>query len=388
MRCALGRIIAQPSAKEKVQSRSLACGQLRRLTIVLDYGIIGSHRLHQFPIPFQPMPITLADIAARADVSLSTVSRVLNNKEHVSISTRNAVLEAVTALGYSRQDSRREENIDTVLLLVHESNLSRINDSAMAQDMERLIVAGAQDTLRAVGVFTQLAHQQLGHTKTFDLPRVSNLAGVINIGSIFNPILLRKLLSDGVRVVCAGSQDPTLPLDSVTLDFQDAYLQIVRHLVDRGHRTIGLMNAPDTVASSTTRYMAYRLALALHDLPYAPEQTTSGAFTFLAGDEMTRALIAGCPGIDAIIYGDDDMAVGGMRALRSMGRRVPDDIAVVGMFNYDIGTFTDPPLTTVNIDKYEIGRVAAQRLLMRMEGIEGPPWSLTLPVQLVVRNSA
>ncbi len=175
--------------------------------------------LLKFTTKHHLMAITLADISARADVSLSTVSRVLNNKAHVSIGTRTAVLEAIAALGYRRQDARREENVDTVLLLIHESVLERINDSAMAQDMERVIVAGAQDMLQSVGIHTQMAHQQLGRTKSFDLPRISNLAGVINIGSICNPFFLRKLIGDGVKVVRAGTQSPELPLDSASLDF-------------------------------------------------------------------------------------------------------------------------------------------------------------------------
>ncbi len=165
-------------------------------------------------------------------------------------------------------------------------------------------------------------------------------------------------------------------------------MQIVRHLVDRGHRTIGMTRGVVDSASSTARYNAYRLALALHDLPFSPEQTTTGHFNYFSGDEMTRALLAACPSIDAIIYGDDNMAVGGMRALRSMGRKVPDDVAVVGMFNYEIGTFTEPQLTTLDFDKYEVGRATAQRLIMRLEGIEGPPWTLTLPTQLIVRDSS
>ena len=107
-----------------------------------------------------------------------------------------------------------------------------------------------------------------------------------------------------------------------------------------------------------------------------------------SGDETTQKILAACPAVDALIYGDDDMAVGGLRALRSLGRRVPDDIAVAGMFNYEIGGYTDPPLTTIDFDKFEMGRAAAQRLILRMEGASGPPWTITLPTQLIVRDSA
>lgn len=334
------------------------------------------------------MPVTLADISARAEVSLSTVSRVLNNKEHVSTPTRNAVLEALTSLGYTRQDARREENLDTVLLFVHEGSPERMTDGTMAQDMERLIVAGAQNTLRAAGFLTQLAHKQLGRTTGFTLPRVSNLVGAINIGSTSNINLLRKMVQDGVPTVVAGSPAPELPLDSVTLDFKGALQQIVQYLAGRGHRTIGLVNGPPTTGSSTARSLAFRLALLVEDLPCAQEQMVSGNYSFSSGDTMTEQILAACPTVDALIYADDDMAVGGLRALRGMGRKVPEDIAVVGMFNYDIGNYTDPRLTTVDIDKYEIGRAAALRLAMRLQGDVGPHWSITLPTQLILRDSA
>ncbi len=334
------------------------------------------------------MPTTLADIAKRADVSLSTVSRVLNNKEHVSLGTRTAVLEAVTTLGYSRQDSRREENAETVLIIVDEGSAERPAEGTMSQDAERLIVSGIQSVLRAEGYHTQLAHKQFGKTKNFDLPRVSNLAGALNVGSMSNPHLLRKLIHDGVPTVMTGSPYPGIALDSVTLDFKSAMLQIVDHLVARGRRTIGLVNGPQGAGSSIAREHGLRVALASHGISFAPEQMCHGAFTFASGDENTLAILAACPTLDALVFADDDMAVGGLRALRRMERAVPDEIAVVGMFDYEIANFTEPPLTTIGLDKQELGRAAAQRLIMRMQSKGGPPWTITLPTQLVVRKSS
>ena len=388
-------IIAHPPAKEKAHRLPKSCGarevhlmRCKCLLVMQSGGILDATALHQITHFLHAMPITLADIAKRADVSLSTVSRVLNNKEHVSIGTRTAVLEAVTFLGYSRQDARREENLETVLLIVHEGSAESTGDGTMSQDAERLVVAGVYSVLRAEGYATQLAHKQFGKTRGFELPRVSNLVGAINIGSISNPHLLRKLQSDGVPIIIAGSPVPNVTADSVTLDFKSAMLQIVDHLVQRGHRVIGLVNGPEAAASSVSRLHGYRLALALHNLPFAPEQLMTASFTFSSGDEMTEAILEACPTLDALIFGDDDMAVGGLRALRRMGRQVPNDIAVVGTFNYEISNFTDPPLTTVDLDKHELGRAAAQRLIMRMHGNSGPPWTITLPATLIVRASA
>jgi len=362
------------------------------LTFFHDSGIIMTTVLQQIRIclqlitPSTPMPVTLSDIAKHADVSLSTVSRVLNNKDHVSIEARASVLEAIAALGYSRRDLRRDDQAETVLLLIHEGGSLTSPDGTMALEMERSLTASAQAVLHEEGFHVQIVQTSPDRVST--LPSVQNPIGAVNIGGIADRSLLTGFLDQGVPIVIAGSHVRPLPVDCVTIDLHDSMLQVVQHLVERGRRTIGLVNGPPSTTTSRERYLGLRLALSLHDLPFDPCQTVSGNFTFASGDEMTRRLLEQCPDVDAIVYGDDDMAVGGLRALRSLGRQVPGDLSVVGYYDYEIAQFTEPSLTSVAFDKYAMGAVAARRLITLIGSQPQAPHMIVLPTQLRVRSSS
>src|SRR5690606_39328284 len=104
---------------------------------------------------------------------------------------------------------------------------------------------------------------------------------------------------------------------------------------------------------------ALRLSLHLHDLPYVPEQAVFSDFNAEAGHRDTLRLLEQCPDVDAILYGDDNMAMGGLRALKETGRRVPDDVAIVGFHGYEVGQYTDPPLPSAEFDMaMQIGRAS------------------------------
>lgn len=332
------------------------------------------------------MPVTLSDVAKRARVSLSTVSRVLNQKDHVSPEARASVLAAMAALGYNRRDIRRDGQAETILLLVHEGSSPVNSDGSVAYEMERLLIGGAKSVLLEEGYNVQLV--QTSTERGSNLPDGRRAAGAINIGGIADRDLLARLLEDAVPLVVAGSHVRPLAVDCVTIDFHHSMLHVVQHLVERGRRRIGLVNGPPTTTTSEERYLGLRLALALHELPFDTSQVVSGHFTFAGGDDMTRTLLEQCPDVDAIVYGDDDMAVGGLRALRSLGRQVPTEVSVVGYYDYKIAQFTEPPLTSVSFDKQAMGAVAAQRLCTLMADPATYTQTIVLPTLLTVRASS
>jgi DNA-binding LacI/PurR family transcriptional regulator len=256
----------------------------------------------------------------------------------------------------------------------------------MAYEMERLLIGGAQSVLLRDGYNVQLV--QTSPERSGMLPNGLEPAGVINIGGIADRDLLARLLDEGVPLVVAGSHVNPLAANCVTIDFHHSMLEVVQHLVDRGRRRIALVNGPDTTTTSRERYLGLRLALALHSLPFESEQLISGNFTFASGDETTRRLLQHCPSVDAIIYGDDDMAVGGLRALRSLGRHVPDEISVVGYYDYEIAQFTEPSLTSVSFDKHAMGAIAARRLCELLTHQSQPVQTIVMPSTLTVRASS
>jgi DNA-binding LacI/PurR family transcriptional regulator len=113
-----------------------------------------------------------------------------------------------------------------------------------------------------------------------------------------------------------------------------------------------------------------------------------GDFDAGSGYAMTQRLLAEAPDVDAIAYASDTMALGGVSALREAGRRIPDDVAVTGFYDYDIARFTDPSLTTARVDFQDMGAIAARRLLMLMNEPDGQAWMIVTPCPLIVRASS
>jgi DNA-binding LacI/PurR family transcriptional regulator len=171
-------------------------------------------------------------------------------------------------------------------------------------------------------------------------------------------------------------------------DYAGGAVQAVNHLIARGRRRIGLVNGPSTTTSSEEKHRGFRLALSLHDMLPAPLQTVvCEDFSSECGYAQTRQLLSRMPALDAIVYASDGIAMGGLRALRENDRRVPDDIAVTGFYDYELARFTDPPLTTVHIDLDVMGAIAGRRLCMLLEEPDSQAWCVTVPTSLVVRGS-
>ena len=110
-------------------------------------------------------------------------------------------------------------------------------------------------------------------------------------------------------------------------------------------------------------------------------------FSAESGYQHTHVLLDQCPDLDAIVFADDIIALGGMRAIKEQGYRIPHDIAVTGFGDYTMTDFTDPPLTSVQFDMYRMGVIAAQRLCMLFENPDDYPWLIRIPTSLVVRQS-
>jgi LacI family transcriptional regulator len=164
--------------------------------------------------------------------------------------------------------------------------------------------------------------------------------------------------------------------------------EAVTHLIETGRQRIGLVNGPPTTTSSAAKYEGFRLAQSLHDLAFVPSRVVaSEEFATEPGYRQTLRLLEQAPDLDAIVYAGDRMAVGGLRAIKESGRRVPEDVAITGFYDDEIARFADPPLTSVYVDMHMVGRIAARRLCMLLEEADDEAWCVTVPASLVVRES-
>jgi DNA-binding LacI/PurR family transcriptional regulator len=332
---------------------------------------------------------TLRDIASRANVSTSTVSRVLNDYPYVDDTTRSLVLQIAQELGYTLSVPQRGAlTARSVLLLVRdEENTGDQSRNPIARDFERTVSAGVQAIFDHQGIATRLQRTRMDVDEAPAYANDPAVAGLILLGGMVNRSFVRSLQQAGIPFVIAGAHVLPLRVNCVMADVARGTEQAIEHLVGGGRRAIGLVNGPETTATSAERLKGVRLALAQNDLPLRPNQIITADFHAESGYAQTLQLLARRPDLDAILYADDVMAMGGLRAIKESGRRIPHDVAVVGFYDYDLARFTDPPLTSMRLDMRQIGTIAAKRLGMLLESPEDQDWFVLVEASLVVRES-
>jgi DNA-binding LacI/PurR family transcriptional regulator len=337
------------------------------------------------------MSVTMSDIARLANVSISTVSRVLNNYPYVDEDTRNLVQQVAAQMQYPLGNLRASTRI--VLFLRHAADYYESQQPGEhTLGVENEIVRGVTSVFRSQA--TQCYLQSI--SLTTDKPNLEHIQslgywGIILLGGRISPQVLDKLNKLQIPYVMAGSHCLPHPVDSVLPDYKTGIQMAVEHLLKRGARRIVLISGPETTASSSIKRDGFALGLVLNGYGFSPEQViTTADFTDECSVAATEAALARFPDLDAIIYGCDDMATAGVHTLKVNGKRIPDDVKVIGFHNYARGKYVDPPLTTVACDLVELGKIAAHRLSMLIDNPDdqtNSPWIVSVPTQLIIRSS-
>ena len=335
------------------------------------------------------MRATVRQIAKRSHVSPATVSRVLNNHPHVDDQTRASVMEIATQLGYDIKAARVAPRVfRSILLLVRDENVRPDQELSLSgREFERSVLMALQPVFEQHGIATRLQRTRMEPSEVHTYVNDSGVAGLVLLGGVLNHDFICELQKAQVPFVVVGAHVQPLQVNCVVADYVTGMEQAVSHLAAIGRKRIGLVNGPATTSSSADKYRGFRLGLALHDLTFDSRRVVSADFDAESGYKQTLELLRAVPDLDAIAYAQDTMALGGLRAIKESGHRVPQDIAVTGFYDYEIARFTDPPLTTVHFDISEMGVVAAQRLCSLIEDPETRPLFMVLPTQLIVRQS-
>ena len=333
-------------------------------------------------------PPTLEQVAALAGVSRATVSRVVNGSPKVSPVVRAQVERAVAKLGYVPNRAARSlvtRRADSVALVVSESRARFFSEPFFAG-----MVRGVSAALTETGVQLLLLIAQ-------DLPDRRRLQRYV-VGGHVDGVLLASLHGDdplpgaleraGVPAVLVGRPTGPALVSYVDADNRGGAGKAVEHLARRGHRRIATITGPLDMGVGLDRLDGYRDGLAAAGLAGDEDLVELGDFTEEGGAAaMARLLARPGPPVDAVFAASDLMAAGALLALRAAGRRVPDDVAVVGFEDSVVARYAQPPLTTVRQPIEEMGRQATRLLLARAAG-EPTGMHLILDVELVVRASA
>jgi len=332
---------------------------------------------------------TVRDIAQRANVSIATVSRVLNNTGNVNESIRHAVIKAADELNYPLHNLRIKPQISSSVLVLTRAEVNAIPAHGESQrEFERRVWDAVHSVLDVEGIATRL-QQSLEETEEARTYAADvSINGLILLGGIIRTEFAAELIRLKVPFVIAGSRIEGLAVNSVMVDVAQGIRAAAAHLIAKGHRHIGLVNGPHTTMTSLEKLQGLRLTLAEHDLPFDPQTVVTADFHPDSGYTQTRSLLERAPHLDAILYADDSIALGGLRALREMERAVPDEIAIVGFGDYELSQYTNPMLSTVQFDMNLIGRMAAGRLSMLLDKRDDDAWLMRVPCTFVERQSS
>lgn len=337
---------------------------------------------------------TLEEVAARAGVGRGTVSRVINGSPRVSDATRAAVEAAVAELGYVPNTAARAlaaNRTDAIALVVPEPE-TRFFAEPYFSDMLRGVGAELSDTeMQLLLIFAGSDRERQRLAQYLAAHRVDGVLLVSVHADDPLPDLLSQL---EIPAVISGPRSAAESLPSVDSDNYGGARSAVEHLLGRGRRRIAHITGRLDVYGAERRVAGYRDALRDAGHPESELLIEPGDFTEEGGRRAMTALLSRAPGLDAVFAGSDVMAAGARQVLREAGRRIPDDVALVGYDDSAIARHMDPPLTSVRQPIEEMGRAMIDLLLTEIAARrpaaprEPVRQQAVLPAKLVVRASS
>jgi LacI family transcriptional regulator len=331
---------------------------------------------------------SLADLARMAGVSTSTASRALTRPEMVSKAVAKRVRQLADEVGYSANPfarSLRRQESRTLGLLVPDNTdpffaeVARGIEAACFRAGYTLVLCNSDRSLEKEAAQARvLAEKRVDGVLLFSTSDES--AGTIE-----------WLQRNGVAVVLVERPSPGPAVDCVVSDNRGGVRAAVEHLVAHGHRRIACLVVDLRAGHYAERAAAYRASVAALRLDADPELVRAGLVTYADGLRAARELLALPNPPTALLCTADTLAIGALRGAVVAGKRVPEDVAIVGFGNTEVTAFTNPPLTSVGQQHLEVGALALRTLLRQLQhrGTESdtPPQTYLVPTQLMVRES-
>jgi DNA-binding LacI/PurR family transcriptional regulator len=329
---------------------------------------------------------TLDTVAAAAGVSRATVSRVVNGSPRVSPEAKDLVDRTIAELGYVPNRAARslvKRRTDSVAMVLREADATVLADPYLAS-----IVIATSQALAGTGVLLVLvnARNDAEHGRLADYVRSGHVDGVLLASMHADDPLPQILIRAGVPTVVGGRPDRPIPgLAYVDSDNVGGGQSATERLIAAGRTSIATIAGPPDMTAATDRLTGYHRALA--KAGQRAGQVAYGRFTRVSGEEAMTELLERAPDLDAVFAANDMMAVGALRSLRAAGRRVPEDVSVVGYDDIELAQHTEPALTTVRQPIAEQARTMTELLLAQIGGHSSRD-PVVLPTELIERDSA
>jgi LacI family transcriptional regulator len=324
-------------------------------------------------------PLTISDVAAAAGVSVSTVSKVINDRYGVSEQTSTRVREVIDSLGY-------RSSLVAQSLRSHRTSVIGV----VARDVEPFnaeLLKGVARAIRGTGyelvIFSDCGQgpDELGWERR-SLARVSTLtdgAILVTPGTVD--------IDTRVPLVAVDHNASASGIATVDSDNLSGALAATEYLIRLGHRRIAFVGGRLDLASARLRAEGYRRALYAAGLPLDDDLIGTGDYQSRAAADVVRGLLALTPRPTAIFAASDVMAIEAMRVARGLGLTVPDALSVIGFDNVPESALSDPPLTTVDQSIQQMGYIAVRSLIDLIDRPTREPRQVMVPTRLVIRSS-
>jgi DNA-binding LacI/PurR family transcriptional regulator len=332
---------------------------------------------------------TSRDVAKLARVSRTTVSFILNNVPGVSISaaTRKRVLDAAKKLNYSPNVAGKKlvsGKSYTIGLVLCQSPEQIFTDAFLPQ-----VILGVEQAAMQQGFHVLLKPVDPNDTGGYArLITENHVDGILLSGPRQDDGALMRLHEQRVPIMLMG-QLPETDIPFVDINATAGAELAVSHLIERGHRCIGMItNAPFDYTSAQQRREGYVKALKKAKLPVKRTLIKAGNYTPASGYEAMKALLQVVPELTAVFIASDVVAMGAILAIKEAGLRIPKDIAVVGFDDIPLAEYYDPPLSTIHLPAFGLGWAGGERLIRLIQGEGLNDASLLLESTLIARQSS
>jgi LacI family transcriptional regulator/LacI family repressor for deo operon, udp, cdd, tsx, nupC, and nupG len=328
---------------------------------------------------------SLLEVAQRAKVSIATVSRVLNKSDKVVPETRATVEQALRDLGYRPSRVARRLRMNTGHAHLVGLIIPDIQNPFYAE-----IARGVEDAAYAREYALLLCNSDENVEKErfyLDVMRAESVDGIVLPPFDETDLAVVAMVKSGMPVVCVDRSLSKVKTDLVEVDNYQGALDAVKHLIEKGHKSIGLIEGRSEVSTSRERRRGYLDALAAHGLTARKEHMRAGDFKQESGRVLANELLDLRKPPTALFVCNNLMTVGALAALHHRGLRIPQEMALVGFDDFPWAEALDPPPTVVRQPAYEVGRQAMELLLRRIMEPDRPPVTVRLLPELVIRRS-
>ncbi|GGA82395.1 catabolite control protein A [Ornithinibacillus halotolerans] len=329
------------------------------------------------------MTITIYDVAREANVSMATVSRVVNGNPNVKPTTRKKVLATIERLGYRPNAVARglaSKKTTTVGAII--PDISSIFFSELARGIEDIA------TMYKYNIILSNSDQK----KDKELQLINTMLekqvdGIIFMGANISEEHVKEFSSASVPVVLAATYDGTDSIPSVNIDYELAAYEAAKHLIEKGNKKLAFVAGRKEHTITQLKYKGYIRALQEASIDVREDYIIHGDYTYNSGIKAVQEMMEMNDKPTAVFSASDEIALGIIHGVQDLGHRVPEDIEVLGFDNTRLATMVRPTLSTVVQPMYDIGAVAMRLLTKYMNKEEVEESKVILPHRLVERNS-